>query len=197
MTNPLSYYQSRTNELVQQLVIHAKRKSWLGWTRFLVFLTAIAAAWLSWNSGFVVVITIMAVMAGLFLFILAKDLDNNSTIENIQRLKKINATEQDILAHHFVHLAAGEEYKPETHEYANDLDLFGRASVFQYINRAATEQGRRLFANWLLLPSAKDTIPERQKAIKELATDTPWRQQLQAHSTVTSVSIATQKRIAA
>ena len=67
------------------------------------------------------------------------------------------------------------------HPYALDLDLFGRASLFQWLGPAATPHGRTLLATWLLQPAARVEVLERQAAIGELATLDDWRLQLEAH----------------
>ncbi len=70
------------------------------------------------------------------------------------------------------------------HPYAIDLDLFGRASVFQWLGPAATPRGEALLAAWLLRPAPAAEIIARQEAIGELAAVDPWRADLAAHGVV-------------
>ena len=50
----------------------------------------------------------------------------------------------------------------------NDLDLFGRSSLFQLVGGVETPEGIRLFRNWILnVPTALD-VTQRQTAIAEL-----------------------------
>ena len=44
------------------------------------------------------------------------------------------------------------------HPYAMDLDLFGRASLFQWLGPAATARGSFRLATWLLNPAAPDIV---------------------------------------
>ena len=67
----------------------------------------------------------------LFFFLLAKHLTVNDKTENLKRLLDINQTEVSVLNHHFTDLPDGGIFKPEHHDYADDLDIFGRASLFQ------------------------------------------------------------------
>lgn len=71
----------------------------------------------------------------------------------------------------------GEEYIDQKHQYSVDLDIFGQASVFQWINNTFTFIGRKFLINSLTEPE-KDIlkIRERQVAIKELADKLDWRQ---------------------
>jgi len=52
---------------------------------------------------------------------------------------------------------------------AGDLDLFGRASLFQRLSRAQTREGRRTLARWLLHGAELPEIAARQAAVLELA----------------------------
>jgi hypothetical protein len=67
------------------------------------------------------------------------------------------------------------------HPYTVDLDLFGRASLFQWFGPAATPRGRASLATWLLSPAPADEIVQRQRAIAELATADAWRADIAAH----------------
>ena len=67
------------------------------------------------------------------------------------------------------------------HPYAVDLDLFGRASLFQWLGPAATARGSFQLASWLLQPAAPDVVRARQTAVSELSALDDWREQLAAH----------------
>ena len=55
------------------------------------------------------------------------------------------------------------------HAYAVDLDLFGRASLFQLLGTATTAPGRSTLRDWLLAPAPPAEVRERQAAVAELA----------------------------
>jgi hypothetical protein len=67
------------------------------------------------------------------------------------------------------------------HPYAQDLDLFGRASLLQWLGPAATPAGRSLLIGWLLAPASRAEILARQEAAIELAPLDSWREHLAAH----------------
>jgi ABC-type phosphonate transport system ATPase subunit len=56
-----------------------------------------------------------------------------------------------------------------THPYADDLDLFGHASLFQLLGSVGTDAGRTTLAGWLTNAAAPAAIRERQQAVEELA----------------------------
>ena len=195
MTTPLDIYQQQIAKHSTESKKLEKRGVMFGWLRFLSMALAFVSLWWVWKNGSYFLLTITVLLIGLFLSILAKHLANNDAIENLQRLIGISETEIQVLHHHFAQLPDGSELKPENHEYANDLDIFGRASLFQYINRCTSEQGKKLFAGWLLDPAPSEIIIDRQHAVKELSQRFEWRQQLQSYGIAHSIKIDTEKKI--
>ncbi|HKR01509.1 MAG TPA: hypothetical protein VJT09_12600 [Pyrinomonadaceae bacterium] len=64
--------------------------------------------------------------------------------------------------------ATGERFLTPAHPYAEDLDLFGRGSLFELLSRARTRAGEETLANWLLSPAPAEVVRARQAAITEL-----------------------------
>ena len=195
MTNPLEIYQQQIAKHSAELKKLERRSALFGWLRLLSMCSFFASIGLIWFNGLLLFIPLAVLFITLFFIILAKHLTTYDAIENLKRLIGISETEIKALNHNFTDLPDGEEYKPENHKYANDLDIFGRASLFQYINRCTSEQGKKLFAGWLSDPASSEIIVERQEAIKELSQQFEWRQQLQSYGIAHSINIATEKKI--
>jgi len=62
----------------------------------------------------------------------------------------------------------GERFRDSAHPYAEDLDLFGKAGLFELLCTARTRMGEEKLARWLLAPASADEIRERQSAVEEL-----------------------------
>lgn len=62
----------------------------------------------------------------------------------------------------------GERFRNPMHPYADDLDLFGPASLFQLLCAARTAEGESVLARWLMQPSTRDEVRLRQGAVDEL-----------------------------
>ena len=62
----------------------------------------------------------------------------------------------------------GERYRPEQHLYADDLDVFGRGSLFELVGTARTRPGQDILAAWLLDPAPPADVLSRQAAVQEL-----------------------------
>jgi hypothetical protein len=64
--------------------------------------------------------------------------------------------------------ATGERFVTGSHPYAEDLDLFGKGSLFELLSIARTRVGEETLAQWLLEPATPDAIRVRQSAVVEL-----------------------------
>jgi hypothetical protein len=69
----------------------------------------------------------------------------------------------------------------EHHPYALDLDLFGHASLLQWLGPAATAAGADTLRRWLVEPASPAHLKARQAAVAELAPAVEWREHLGAH----------------
>ena len=72
----------------------------------------------------------------------------------------------------------GDRFRDDEHLYANDLDLFGRGSLFELLSIARTRAGEARLARWLTSPSAPEDIAARQEAVAECAPLLDLREQL-------------------
>ena len=68
------------------------------------------------------------------------------------------------------------------HHYADDLDLFGHASLVQLLGPVGTAAGRRTLWAWLLAPGELAEVRRRQEAIAELAGARDARDRAAAHA---------------
>jgi hypothetical protein len=62
----------------------------------------------------------------------------------------------------------GDRFRQPDHPYADDLDLFGRGSLFELLSTARTRAGEEALAGWLLTPAPAGEIESRQAAAREL-----------------------------
>lgn len=67
---------------------------------------------------------------------------------------------------------------PADHAYANDLDLFGRASLFHLLDVVGNTPAEDVLADWLLAPAPLDEACRRQEAVRELAPQVDLRERL-------------------
>jgi len=75
----------------------------------------------------------------------------------------------------------GQDFIEQSHNYSYDLDIFGKSSLFQWINVACTYIGRKKLKEILTeKPQNEQNIYDRQSAVKELSKKIYFRQRLGA-----------------
>lgn len=80
----------------------------------------------------------------------------------------------------------GERFRIAQHPYAEDLDLLGRASLYQRLCVAKTQLGQARLAASLLEPASSEEIRKRQVLIAELAPLVDLRQHLEVLARATT-----------
>jgi len=63
---------------------------------------------------------------------------------------------------------SGERFRDPGHIYAEDLDLFGKGSLFELLCTARTRAGEDTLSRWLLAPASPGQVAARQLAVGEL-----------------------------
>lgn len=192
---PAAFYKQRIDDLTQILAILNKRKTFHGWLRLLIVCAGITVLYFTSPNPLWLNIFFVACTGVFFLTVLKKDLSNRDSISHHQHLLEINKQELLYLNHLFAHQKDGPAFLDDDFSYAGDLDIFGRSSVYQYINRSCSQQGNQLIAHWLLNAANAQEILARQNAVKELSQKTIWRQELHAHSSTSVISVAGQHTI--
>jgi hypothetical protein len=72
----------------------------------------------------------------------------------------------------------GDRYVDPAHPYAQDLDLFGKGSVFELLSTARTRIGEDTLAKWLMNPAIPAVVRARQDAVNELRPRVDLREEL-------------------
>jgi hypothetical protein len=72
----------------------------------------------------------------------------------------------------------GDRFADDRHLYANDLDLFGRGSLFELLSIARTRAGEDALASWLKTAAGRPEVTERQQAIAELTPSLDFRESI-------------------
>jgi len=87
---------------------------------------------------------------------------------------------------------SGERFRDDRHLYANDLDLFGRGSLFQLLSLARTRAGEDTLASWLKRPASVEEIRQRQDAVRELTAALDLREALSVAGASVRTSVETE-----
>ncbi len=195
LMDPQQFYQQRINTLQTELKALQKRKSSFAWLRLGAIIAIVFAFYLLWSFGILYVIVASVILIFTFIKLIYADIDNQSKIEHAQLLIHIVEDEIKCLNDDYFHLPDGSNHISKEHPYTNDLDIFGRASLFQYINRTTSEMGSKQLAEYLSAPASIQEISERQIATKELSQLALWIENFQAFGRKKEISFLTQKRL--
>lgn len=175
----ITTYQQIIQEAKVELQNAQKRIYYISLLRLVLFAGAITGATVFWSDGWLY-ISIFAILPFILFIWLVKR--HNFWFHRKDFLKKkIVINEQELKAIHydFSDFDDGEEYIDPGHFYTFDLDIFGKNSLFQYINRTSTPIGKQHLANWFNAHlENKEAIGLRQEAIRELSTELEYRQQI-------------------
>lgn len=107
---------------------------------------------------------------GAFLYLVKRHLKLSREMKYHGEIGRISRNELDALSYDFRNFNTGEKFINHNHSYSYDLDLFGKGSVFQMLNRTITETGEMWLAKRFIEEEIDDSmICELQDATKELA----------------------------
>lgn len=122
---------------------------------------------------------LFALIILLFAFLIRRQSRLEKERDNLKAFLRVNENEILLRDQRKNCYSEGQEFEDGRHPYLSDLDIFGRYSLFTLVNRAATKLGILQLAQWLSAPANKETIQQRQNAVKELSAELHWCQQLQ------------------
>ncbi len=194
-SSPIDYYTGRITEYQALIAVLQKRKQRIAWQR--TFIVLITLALLYFCRGQSPLLLAGIFLAGVILFFhrVLKDGQLTSQKQQAERLLLLNRQETDLLQQKWAGYYDGNDLKPVAHAYADDLDLFGAASLFQLLNRGGSEQSQRLLAKYLTEPMPVDGIRKIQPAVQELSQHIPWLQEFLAAGIKNPMTLQTEKRL--
>jgi DNA mismatch repair ATPase MutS len=180
MNTGMNKYNELKQKHTETYLQLTKRHNFISAIRLLIALGFIVGLYDYFNADRVPSLWIALFLAALFL-VFIKIHDQLSWKRKVKKtLIGINEDELLYLSNRAIPFEDGSDKIAPTHAYAYDLDIFGKNSLFQHLNRTATWIGKTKLATLLLslLPNA--AIQANQLAIKELAAKIDWRQDVLA-----------------
>lgn len=175
--NPENHYTERLSLTKGQLQQVKKQIFRISMLRLALFIAGIAGLYFFFNQTTLLIICIC--LTFLPLFILVK-IHNRFFIrkEWLETQARIIQEELQALSGDYSSFEDGKEYVNPEHPYSFDLDIFGRRSLFQSINRTCTFFGKARLAKWLQNHlHEKTSIEKRQEMVREISEHTLFREQ--------------------
>ena len=191
MKKLVHFYTEEKQRLETELKETKNKLANLSILRLIVFILTSAGIYFLFDTLRVVGV-IGAVGVIVFGILLIKYLDAKESKKLLITKIKINETEIRVLEGNFSFLKTGEEFIDPTHVYSNDIDLFGRGSFFQYINRTSTQQGAKELAK-TITENHILSIDKKQEVLKELSQKVAWRQHFSALASLVTTRYSTKE----
>lgn len=175
--NPENHYTERLSLTEGQLQQVKKQIFRISMLRLALFIAGIAGLYFFFNQTTLLIVCIC--LTFLPLFVLVK-IHNRFFIrkEWLETQVRIIQEELQALSGDYSSFEDGKEYVNPEHPYSFDLDIFGRRSLFQSINRTCTFFGKVRLAEWLQNHlHEKTSIEKRQEMVREISEHTLFREQ--------------------
>ena len=180
--DPATFYNAQIEKYRTHLHAASRKLGFSSLLRVLVFLAIAFAVYAFWGNA-TAILAIVLVGSAVFIFLVSRHSDLRYERDKFRELININETELKVLKRNFHNLPNGSEFADPLHPYSQDIDLFGKGSFFQYLNRSTLVEGKEKLAQ-LLLSNDIEHIDLKQEAIKELAGMADWRQNFSAIATL-------------
>ncbi len=176
--SPLTDYSARKEEHHLKGTTLEQRSTLLANGRLLVFVAGVGVAWGCWEGELAELWPVLP-LVGLFgLLALIHVVVDQRRDSEARRVDYYQAG-LDRLQHAWIGRGhAGDHYRFVDHVYVEDLDVFGRGSLFERLNTACTSVGEDTLAGWLTTPGHRDAVICRQEAVRELSLEVTLREDL-------------------
>jgi len=193
--NRPALYDSRIKKLSLELEALSARSARIGNLRGLAFLVGLGSLlWGAAGNGGVLSLGTGALGIATFVWLvrihaaLSAEEDYAARILAVNERARLRVSGQSKqlpddggdLAEEMAKIAPDADAANRARTLSDDLDLFGRASLFQRISVAHTRYGRSALAGALLAEPNPLEIVRRQAAVLALAPDLEWRQHIEA-----------------
>ena len=174
-------YSERISHFGEAVRLQTRRINLFSLARLLVLVAMIWLLVLGFKTNALFFYLLSALLLVLFLSLVSLFNRHKGERELLRQLLILNKKELACLDHDFHHLSDGSEHADTSHPWSHDLDIFGKGSLFQYLNRSSTRKGSNILAALLTgEPGSAETILDRQKIVSDLRERIDFRQDFTA-----------------
>lgn len=190
--NRLAFYQTRIASLEETIRKLQLRSARISRSRLMVFVLTLLPVYFTWNEMWYWTVLVLVTGIALFIYLVHQTRQTDLSLLMQKNLLMINQNEVLSMQGRF-------DGRPDGNEYLlawgldNDLDRFGKNSLFQLINRAESQQGREIMSRSLTAVSDLAGLKIKQQAIQELRDQIDWRQGFRGHMLQHQISIRSQE----
>jgi len=188
-----TFYQDNITNFIAKLSESKNRLMTVVYLRLIIFFLFIGILYFYWGNTIIILISFF-ILAGIFAFLVKKSVLIKYNKNYYQVLVNHNKKELKALSWEYDQFESGQKYVNPDHKFSYDIDLFGKGSFFQYINRTVTNGGSDLLAKGLSYGNI-DTITDRQKSVEELSLKPEWCQKFIATGQLIQTDLSDQEAL--
>ncbi len=188
MKNSLSYYKNNIEKINEQLKSLEKKLIAFSIIRFIIVIVGLIAMYYYYKQdsieglGFSFLCTLFVFLIIVFFHSERINLKKRllTMLEYYEKgIKRLDNTWKEFSD-------IGEEFINKNHNFSSDLDIFGKKSLFQWINLTRTKFGRKKLAHKMMLNDlpTRYEIQDNQEAIKELSKKRDFCEKLYFEATI-------------
>lgn len=182
------FYLNRQSNTNARLVILKRRLRQISILRILAFITILLPFGLI-PTLWPVAVSLSVASAAMFLWLIKLNIRLEREKKKCEILSGILDNEIKALDYQFLEFPDGSEFGDPHHAYTSDLDIFGKGSVYQMINRTTTRGGSQKLARLLQDPlQTVEAVIRRQESVKEIAELRDWRLEFLSEGNLLDVS---------
>ena len=160
-SNIITKYQGESDQLKKVIF-------WVGTIRLIIAIAAVVCAYILWGDTSIVIASIIIFFVA---FLALMKYHNRLFIKKSYCEQQITNAQNELkgINYDFSAFDGAPEKTDAEHSFSLDLDLFGKRSFFQSINRTVTSFGKDALANIFIHPfENKKDILDQQQAVEEL-----------------------------
>ena len=170
MKKSLSYYKNNINKVNDKLQKLEKKLLVFSIIRFIIVILGLIAMYFYYKKNSIQGIG-FSFICGLIMFLIIAFFHNEKINYKKKLLTMLNYYENGVkrLDNTWKEFKdIGKEFIDRNHNFSSDLDIFGKSSLFQWINVTKTSFGRKKLANKMMINNlpTRYEIEDNQGAIK-------------------------------
>lgn len=176
----LIYYQNRISAITKDYEKAKRVHQIFGLCRLGAFVALIGSVYFAWGSLWLVLF--FGLFVSVFLFFVHLSENAKQEKNKKKKLIELNQSELKVLNGDWQDFKDGSEYRDPKHAFAHDMDIFGKKSFFQLVNRTVSKNGSDALA--MLFLQGSPNVELTHAAIQELVNHIDWCQDFLAEGLV-------------
>jgi hypothetical protein len=166
----IGFYHNKLKILSDNISQHKLKINRYAMLRLLVFIVGLILLYFLMKVNSLIALVIFFAFAIAFFLILKIQNRTAKQLNDLKTLSSIYENEINVLKNGSNLFGGGHEFTDGKHAYSSDLDIFGKHSIFESMNRSVTFEGKTKLSEWLSNPDLdRQKLVSKQQAVAEMS----------------------------